>query len=362
MARKRKFTTFNLAFLDIMSCGFGAVVLIFLMIDHAANVHSEEVNKELLAEVNLLEEEILVGEKDLVRVRNTISSIDQRMAEAQGLSRRIIEEVEETRQELALFSKDTVAQQEHINRLKADLKSLEEEKKRLEAEGEKKQGEQVRRFLGEGDRQYLTGLKLGGNRILVLLDASASMLDHTIVNIIRRRNMSDEVKLNSAKWLKAIETVDWLTTQFPVGSWYQIYTFNTSVSSAVPDTLGDWLEIQDAEQLETAVTSLRKLIPQQGTSLEKLFRSVSRLAPLPDNIILITDGLPTQGMKTPRRGTVTGKQRLKYFKQSLKALPRGIPVNVILTPLEGDPMAASSFWKLALATGGAFLSPSRDWP
>ena len=33
--RKREFNTFNLSFLDIMSCGFGAVVLVFLIIDHS---------------------------------------------------------------------------------------------------------------------------------------------------------------------------------------------------------------------------------------------------------------------------------------------------------------------------------------
>ena len=41
MARKKRaFTTFNLSFLDIMSCGFGAVVLVFLIIDHSMEVQS----------------------------------------------------------------------------------------------------------------------------------------------------------------------------------------------------------------------------------------------------------------------------------------------------------------------------------
>lgn len=362
MARRRNFSTFNLSFLDIMSCGFGAVVLIFLMIDHAANVHSQQVNEDLLSEVNLLEEEVVEGDKNLVKVRNTIASIDQQMAEAQGLSRRIIEDIEQTRRELAFFSDDSLAQLKHVNKLKADIKSLEEEKKRLEAEGEQRKGEKIRQIIGDGDRQYLTGLKLGGNRILVLLDASASMLDNTIVNIIRRRNMSDQVKLESPKWRRAVGTVNWLTSQFPRSSWYQIYTFNTDVKAAIPESEGEWLEIEDSEKLETVIAGLDSVIPEKGTSLENLFRSVSRLAPLPDNIILITDGLPTQGRKPPKRGTVSGKQRQKLFKDALDELPRGIPLNVILMPLEGDPMAASSFWKLAMATGGSFLSPSRDWP
>jgi hypothetical protein len=30
--------------------------------------------------------------------------------------------------------------------------------------------------------------------------------------------------------------------------------------------------------------------------------------------------------------------------------------------MEGDPMAAVSFWKLAVDTRGSFLTPTRDWP
>jgi hypothetical protein len=48
--------------------------------------------------------------------------------------------------------------------------------------------------------------------------------------------------------------------------------------------------------------------------------------------------------------------------RAVNQLPRSIPVNVILFPMEGDPMAASLYWKLAEATAGAFLSPSKDWP
>ena len=58
MARKEaQFTTFNLSFLDIMSCGFGAVVLVFLIIESLYGKQSEELNQDLMSEVNLLEED-----------------------------------------------------------------------------------------------------------------------------------------------------------------------------------------------------------------------------------------------------------------------------------------------------------------
>ena len=90
MARKkRNFTTFNLSFLDIMSCGFGAVVLVFLIIDHSIEVQIQRPQRDLLSEVNLLEEDVTDGEAGLVRLRNTLSEVDLRMVEAQGRASRI---------------------------------------------------------------------------------------------------------------------------------------------------------------------------------------------------------------------------------------------------------------------------------
>ena len=74
MSRKRR-TTFNpmsLAFLDVMSCGFGAVVLIFLIMDHRSGELPVVNNQGLETEVQLLQQEITEGESSLVRIRNTI--------------------------------------------------------------------------------------------------------------------------------------------------------------------------------------------------------------------------------------------------------------------------------------------------
>ena len=77
---------------------------------------------------------------------------------------------------------------------------------------------------------------------------------------------------------------------------------------------------------------------------------------------MITDGLPTQGNKKKNNVTITASDRMKLFQESLKELPSRIPVNILLFPMEGDPFAAASYWKLAISTKGSFMSPSRDWP
>ena len=67
--------------------------------------------------------------------------------------------------------------------------------------------------------------------------------------------------------------------------------------------------------------------------------------------------------RNPSRGsTITAKRRLKLFTEAFDTLPKGIPVNVLLYPMEGDPRAASSYWQLAMATRGSMLSLSEDWP
>ncbi|MFQ5660405.1 MAG: VWA domain-containing protein [Gammaproteobacteria bacterium] len=361
--KRRQLSAFNLSFLDIMSCGFGAVVLLFLIIKHNvnANVPSAKTTPDLTSEVKLLEEEVREGKEGRAKLRNTVAEIDMQTVTAQGLARRITEEIRKKETAGETEASKAAAEDSEVERLKTDIKKLEEQKQRLEQETTET-GKDTRSFIGEGNREYLTGLKLGGKRIMILLDTSASMLDKTIVNIIRRRNMPDERKRNSQKWQQALKTVDWLSTRFPISSGYQVYTFNTDTKPVVTDSQGQWLKVKDKDQLDNLVKSMKKIIPGGGTNLETAFASVKKLRPLPDNIYLITDGLPTRGKKKPRGTTISGKQRLKLFERALKNLPQGIPVNVILLPMEGDPMAASAFWQLAQFTEGSFISPTEDWP
>ena len=65
---------------------------------------------------------------------------------------------------------------------------------------------------------------------------------------------------------------------------------------------------------------------------------------------------------TKAHGTASEHGAHAQFEKALGRLPTGIPVNVILMPMEGDPMAPTAFWALTRKTKGIFLSPSRDWP
>jgi len=101
MARK-KFDIFNLAFLDVMACGLGAIILFYMIINAQVSARSDLANEELLAETSLLEEEVFDGTKDLIRVRTTlkeksgrqVSAEDEAAALQQTLAR-LLEEIEQ---------------------------------------------------------------------------------------------------------------------------------------------------------------------------------------------------------------------------------------------------------------------------
>ena len=120
--------------------------------------------------------------------------------------------------------------------------------------------------------------------------------------------------------------------------------------------------MRDKTKLDSALKALNRLAPKNGTNLEKAFIAANQLNPKPDNIYLITDGLPTQGTKSSSKITISGKDRARLFNKAVDKLPARTPVNIILTPIEGDPYAAIAFWRLSRATQGSFMSPSKDWP
>ena len=215
--KRRNVNAFSLAFLDVMFCGFGAVILFFMIINANTYERRELVNYEASGESSKLDIEVLNAKKHMVELKNFIQKLDDEIVLTQGRSEEIIRELSSNKTELARQRNETLAKLEDINALKADLKSLEEEYKRLEggANDARIEGERLRQFAGQGTRQYLTGLKMGGERILILVDSSASMLADRIINVLRFRNLPPNERIRAAKWQQVLFTVDWITTRIP---------------------------------------------------------------------------------------------------------------------------------------------------
>ncbi len=363
--RRRRVEVFSLSFLDVICCGFGAVVLFYTIIVSQSGLERVRRTDDLTGEVRRLEEEVINGTRNLVVLRNTLNKSQSETVSATSRAQRLLETLQRQREESAVFDADSLARRARIEKLKADLKAMEEGTRRLEASVvevpppiEQQGGGKV-----NSPRRYITGLNIKGRRVLILLDVSASMLDADVVEVIRLRNTNEAVRRAARKWRRTLEIVDWLTAQMPAGKQYQVYGFNTAANPILPDTRGKWLSSGDASQQKELMKTLDNLTPKGGTSLINAFTAVRGLIPTADQIILITDGLPTQGATPPVLSKlVATPARLRFFDDAAKAFGKFAPVDVVLMPMIGDNQAPYRLWGLARRTGGAFIMPSRDWP
>jgi hypothetical protein len=364
MRRRRRIEVFSLSFLDCICCGFGAVVLFYTIVAGQAGVKRIRTSDTLQAEVNRLEEEVLVGTRNLVLLRNTLQKTESDTAKAAARAREITDQVEMERAAALNVGATSMAQRAHINQLKADLKSLEEGTRRLQGSTlqEAPAGERVRAFRGKGNREYITGIELKGKRILVLMDRSASMMSEQLDDVIKLRNQAASLRRAAPKWRQTMDIADWLSAQIPPGSRFQIFAFNTSARALVPGTDRQWLDGDNPRLLAQAIETLRGMTPEGGTSLINAWDAIRGLSPKPDQVVLVTDGLPTQGKDKPLRKYVDVGARTRYFDEARRALPTDVPVDVILLPMQGDLPAPHRFWTMARESGGNFMMPSADWP
>jgi septal ring factor EnvC (AmiA/AmiB activator) len=91
ITRRRDIEIFSLSFLDVICCGFGAVILLFVLSKFAEPVVIEEVSRDLQSEIVRLEEELheIRGEtailnRELQGKREQLSQEQQKLARLQG--------------------------------------------------------------------------------------------------------------------------------------------------------------------------------------------------------------------------------------------------------------------------------------
>jgi len=363
--RARELNVFSMSFLDAITAGFGAVVLLFMLVSQNATLDSREAVDDLTAEARRWELRVLTGQKNLVQLKEQLEKQLQQWTQLRALRQNLVSEIDVTQTDLATLIENTASRRDAIEKLRAELAALDKESQQLTAAAANPSdddGSRLRGFTGEGNRQYLTGLKMGGRHVVILVDTSTSMLDRTIVNIIRRRNMTPEQQRRAPKWQQVVNTVDWLTTQIQPGTQIQIIGFSDESRSLLPVPANQWVTVTDGSEIDPAVNTLRADYPKGPTSLHAAFAAANALEPKPDNIYLLVDGLPTMGEVRPTRSGVTSRERLDHFNRAIRQAPIGVPINVILFAMEGDPQAAPAYWVLALRTGGSMLAPSEDWP
>ncbi len=345
-----------------MSCGFGAVVLVFLIINHETNEQREFASDDVLSNNRQLDYQIQLEDEELEELKTVLSSLRKKASQIEAEIEETSTKVRSTTDQLKDIETRSRADQQSLEALRTNVSSLDKEVESRRSETTEDKGADAYGTPGDGDRQYLIGLRLDGKHIVIALDTSASMLDKTIVNIVRRRNQSEDIIKEAPKWQRAIRTMEWVAGNLPLDSNFQVFGFNEDASSFATNANNEWIRVDDRPELTQVIENIKNAVPRGGTSLENLVTKIATLSPPPDNVYLITDGLPTLSDRPATSGRVSGRKRVEYFREAVSKLPPQIRMNVILLPIEGDNRAASEFWSLTFRTEGQFYSPSGDWP
>src|SRR5262245_25911433 len=109
MLKRRQLQIFTMSFLDCITAGFGAVVLLFMLISMQTGVKEIRANDALAAESMKMEDEVLEGYKNLVLLRNSLDKTSTEKTRASGRIEQVLAELQKAREDLSKYSGDSQA-------------------------------------------------------------------------------------------------------------------------------------------------------------------------------------------------------------------------------------------------------------
>ena len=356
MGARRREPGSLIAFLDVMACGLGAAILLFLIVKHHAGAAVEPDTVERAA----------ADAETLATLRAEAETLAGRIERAQREIAQRTEREDDAERRRAADRTRLADLERQIERAQAANAAL---RRRVESVEPRRTDDIIEDVRG-GEEEYLLGLRVEGRRIAILIDRSASMTDERLIDIVRRKVRTDAEKRDGPKWRRTVRTARWLLHRLPAGSEVAVIAFNDGATMLHGE---GWADGRDRATLRALFDELDALVPTGATNLEAGLRALDRLSPGATDIYVVTDGLPTRSLSSPGllsgcsrdpKGKVSGECRKLLFAASLRksAPPPGRKVHVILLPLEGDPEAAPAFWRWTAHTGGVLLAPARGWP
>jgi len=342
MRPRRAFANSSLAFIDVMSCGVGAVILLFIILDF--NSQSDDlVTPDPIVTVD----ETATNAELLLRQQALIKTLDEKSEALERLASIVTQAMLDRNTKTNKQSQISVANN-------APIKS--------------------KATMTKAASGQLIGLTVKGPRILIVYDTSASMADDKLINIIVGISEKSGRRLAAGKkWKQAKDALIWTIKNAPEDSQIQVISYSESIR---PMTDG-WVNRNSA--VSSVERKLRNTIPNGGTSLGRVLEYITEKSLSASDIYLITDGLPTISgdkksvlsnlrscfkLMPSKDRYITGACRAALFASAVNRFQKTsvVPVNIILLALEGDPMAAPLYWQWSAATTGVLFSPKEEWP
>ncbi|NPA94209.1 MAG: VWA domain-containing protein, partial [Thermodesulfobacteria bacterium] len=261
--KNRTIDVFSLSFLDVVSCGFGAIVLLLVISQFSEPRVTKEMTVKLKARIEALEKEriklkgqIAVADDQLTSRQEQVSRLKERVAKLEG-------ELRQVRGRLKAAATDQEARKIIAKQLEQARQKLTEEMKRLQA----------MRPVTYKRKAIVGGIPVDSQYIIFVIDTSGSMLRFAWPMV--RRKMYEI--------LKAYPTVRGIQVMNDMGE----YMFSQYQGRWIPDTparrrvilsrLNGWAPFSNSSPVEGITRAIRDFYsPDKKISIYVLGDDFSR--------------------------------------------------------------------------------------
>jgi len=211
MRRRREFEIFSMSFLDAICCGFGAIILLFIVTRVSEPGRLEESRLDLQGLIAQYEQELndILGETELL-VRDEATT-DSDLRTDQSQIETLQRELERIRALVLATAQDSAFSNEVEGRLASAKQSLTEEMRRLLAD-----------YRPPIDEYKVGGIPVDSEYIIFLIDTSGSM----------KQFMWDRVQQQLSETLQVYPTVKGIQVMNDEGE----YMFKSYRNEWIPDT------------------------------------------------------------------------------------------------------------------------------
>ncbi len=241
--KRRETEVFSLSFLDVICCGFGAIILLLVLSEYGQPVVIERSRQDLESQIKKLQAELFVIRGDSERLERELQGrVDVLARERRNLAK-VAGDVSSIRGEFAASRQNAAVSNIVENELLSAYQELEAENKRLA---------QVSRSRKRLATQAVGGIPVDSDYVIFLIDTSGSMQGghwETAIEVMR------EI-LDIYPRLKGVQIVDDNGRELFGGSRGRWLTDSPSLRTDIVQRMRSWRSFSDsnpADGIEAAI-------------------------------------------------------------------------------------------------------------
>jgi len=241
--KRRQAQVFNLSFLDVVSCGFGAIILLLVLTKSSELVVLEEVSENLESMVVDLEQRVqeIRGESRVLNQR--LTDVREQLSEERDKVARLQGDLKLVKGEFAATKADSTVQNTVAGALSSARQELSAEMKRL-------LGEAFRRSPRDN---VVGGIPVDSEYIIFIIDTSGSMRDYAWDLVLRKVRETLDI-YPSVKGIQVMNDMgEYMFTQY-AGKWIPD---TPARRQAVLSRLAGWQAFSNSSPVEGIETAVR---------------------------------------------------------------------------------------------------------